>query len=447
MPGRVLWGRIRDSRNYCGIQSLPSGVRLSRALTRCSSIYLFNENNWHAHCIRSGRGRHRFLVKSHQSGERESTRARAFLKTKKPLADAIRSLEPKKKMLLAAWKRQLHGLWGDMEIHDATPEVALWEAVHRVPRMSFRTFRGGIEALGEDFARRDVAISRVVTAVSSLLEIAVQQIIRDYPDLALALLRMSLIARYILVSAYWHHWEARVDNLEARLKDAEQRLLGTSAYVTGVYERERRRLSHDLHDEIGHDLVVLKLRLELIAADVDRQNLSLVGPRLHDTLELIGHTIDSVRRLVMDLGPAVFDDLGFLPAIRLYARQFTASTGIEVSVREGDMPADLALPHQTALYRVLQGALSNVLRHSRAKHVTVAFVCLKGSKLVMTIEDDGIGFDAVGVRIKQRFGLTAMRERVAVLGGKVHIQSWPASALGGRRGTRVEVDLPLAGPG
>jgi signal transduction histidine kinase len=394
-----------------------------------------------------GREREEVLEETREYGERESTRARAFLKTKKPFTGAIRSLEPRKKVILAAWKRQLNGLWGDMEIYNTTPEIALWEAIQRVPQMSFRTFRGGIEALGADFARRAVTISRVITALSSLLEIAVQYVIRDSPDYALALLRMSLIARYVLVSAYSRHWQAQVTNLEERLYDAEQRLLGTSAYVTGVYENERRRLSHDLHDEIGHDLVVLKLRLELISADVDRNNFALVAPRLNDALELIGHAIDSVRRLVMDLGPAVFDDLGFLPAIRLYARQFTASTGIEVSVREGDMPAELARPHQTALYRVLQGALSNVLRHSKARHVTVAFACLKNSILVMTVEDDGIGFDATGARAKQRFGLTAMRERIAVLGGKVHVQSCPASTLGGRRGTRIEVDLPLAGAG
>jgi signal transduction histidine kinase len=375
----------------------------------------------------------------------ESTRARVFVKTRKPFAGAIESLEPKKKVLLSAWKRELNGLWGEMEIYDSTPEIALWDVMHRVPQMSFRAFQGGIDALGEEFARRGIAINRVVTAISSLLEIAVQQIVRDHPDYVRALLRMSLIARYILVSAYWRNWQARIANLESRLEDAQQRLLGTSAYVTGVYENERRRLSHDLHDEVGHDLVVLKLRLELIAADVGRGNFSLVGPRLNDALELIGHAIDSVRRLVMDLGPAVFDDLGFLPAIRLYARQFTASTGIEISVREGDMPSDLARPHQTALYRVLQGALSNVLRHAHAKHVTVAFACLKHSKVVMTIEDDGIGFDAVKARAKQRFGLTAIRERIAVLGGKVHIQSWQAGALGGRRGTRIEVDLPLTG--
>jgi signal transduction histidine kinase len=79
--------------------------------------------------------------------------------------------------------------------------------------------------------------------------------------------------------------------------------------------------------------------------------------------------------------------------------------------------------------------------------VTVAFACLKNSQLIMTIDDDGVGFDTTAVRAKQRFGLTAIRERIAVLGGKVHVQSWPASPLGGRRGTRIEVDLPLAGGG
>jgi len=359
----------------------------------------------------------------------------------------MRSLQSDKKKLLSMWKRHLHALHNAFEDLEGHTEVALWNAMRQVPSMTYREFEEGVRGIGDDLARREIPVDVVMTSVDATQASALQFLIDRNPAHAAALIRIGSIARSIVLSAFARHWETRVATVEGALKDAEQRLLGTSSYVTGVYERERRRLSHDLHDEIGHELVVLKLRLELIAADVKQNKLSLLTPRLNDALELVGRAVDSVRRLVMDLGPAVFDDLGFLPAIRLYTRQFTASTGIDVNIRDNDIPSDLPLSHQTALYRVLQGALSNVLRHAKAKHVTVAFACLKKTMLVMTIEDDGIGFDVTGAKARQRFGLTAIRERIAVLGGKVHIQSWPASPMGGRRGTRIEVDLPLTEAG
>jgi len=364
---------------------------------------------------------------------------------KKPFGTVIQALAKRERKLLAEWRKQLQAPADSEGSFGAHNETDLWTAARKIAKTSFPEFSSQLSGIGDDLARREVAPEEIVGAITGLQNAALACLTRDEQAEAIALLRMSSLASAILLAGYARHGQNRAESVEARLRDAEQRMLGTSSYVTGVYERERRRLSHDLHDEIGHELVVLKLRLELIAADVSQNKLLLLTPRLNDALELVGRAIDSVRRLVMDLGPAVFDDLGFLPAIRLYGRQFSASTGIDLTIREGDMPAEIPLSHQTALYRVLQGALSNTLRHAKAKHVTVAFACLKNSQLMMTIEDDGVGFDTTAVRAKQRFGLTAMRERIAVLGGKVHVQSWPASPLGGRRGTRIEVDLPLAG--
>jgi two-component system NarL family sensor kinase len=248
-----------------------------------------------------------------------------------------------------------------------------------------------------------------------------------------------------MFASYSRHQENRMHMIEAQLSEAEHRLHGASAYVTNVYEQERRRLSHDLHDDIGHDLVMLKLHLEVLTNDVEQGKLSSLRPRLNDARTLISHTIESVRRLVLDLGPAVFDDLGFVPAIKFYTRRFSSTTRIAVTVQEGQLPREVPMSHQTALYRVLQGALSNVVKHAQAKHVKVALAGLKNAVLVMTIEDDGIGFDPDATPLGRRFGLTAIRERIAVLGGKVHVQSWRAGSLGGRHGTRIEIDLPLPG--
>jgi signal transduction histidine kinase len=232
-----------------------------------------------------------------------------------------------------------------------------------------------------------------------------------------------------------------------RLTAATQRILALgyeeerSAGLNRLDDRERQKLSSDLHDEVGADLIVLKLYVELIAVKLGKRKSAPIGPRLREVLVLIGHAIESVRRLTLDLGPALLD-LGFLPAVRLFVRQFSARTRIKVALDE--QGAALALPtsHETALYRVLRGALSNVAKHSRARHVTVT---LRGAPdaFVMIVADDGKGFDALHPSSEETFGLTAMRERIRALRGRLHIESRTAGRPGEKSGTRVEVHLPL----
>jgi signal transduction histidine kinase len=132
-----------------------------------------------------------------------------------------------------------------------------------------------------------------------------------------------------------------------------------------------------------------------------------------------------------------------MSAIRTYARQYAARTGVEVKVVEGRMPKRIPPTHQTALYRVLQGALSNVAKHARATKVKVTVGSVRDRVMVMVIEDNGVGFDPMGLRPERAFGLTAMRDRIGSLGGRAHIDSRPARLHGRRSGTRIEIDLPL----
>jgi signal transduction histidine kinase len=133
--------------------------------------------------------------------------------------------------------------------------------------------------------------------------------------------------------------------------------------------------------------------------------------------------------------------------VRSYIHQFSARTRIQVSLRQGYVPDDIPMSHQVALYRLMQGALSNVLQHSAARRVTVSLGSMKDSVLIMVIEDDGVGFDVKARTGNGSFGLTAMRERVEILGGRIHIESWRANAPSRTHGTRIEVDLPLPGGG
>jgi two-component system sensor histidine kinase UhpB len=207
-------------------------------------------------------------------------------------------------------------------------------------------------------------------------------------------------------------------------------------------EQYRQRLARDLHDEFG-SLAVLKRSLEQTAASLRRGRNGEAERRLEDTAALVTDTIESVRRVILDLGPAVLDELGLPRAMRLATRQFAARTGIEVRLRAGGMPEHLPREHETALYRVLQGALSNVLRHSQARRAVVTLAPAPGPAVVMTVEDRGVGFPARARAAAGSFGLDAMRERVEALGGRFTLESWPARGRHRRRGTRVEVLLPL----
>jgi len=366
-----------------------------------------------------------------------------------PAAEALDFLAAHSPVIFAEWEREVRKLGLEPDRFLAGLPLDFAHLADLLRASNYPAFRRQIQEFGGRLAQRGAELTHAVAAANRLFEICLPYLHRDVPKRAtplLALARLHALASLLVTSGYTGQWAAGKKTLvEASLSEAEDRRHGASAYVTKVYEQERTRLSQDLHDEVGHDLILIKLYLEMIALDAKKKNLHGIQPRLREAISLVSHAIDSVRRLVLDLGPAVFDELGFLPAVRSYAQQFSARTKINVSLGEGYLPAEIPMSHQVALYRLLQGALSNVLKHASAKNVKVSLGSMKGSVLIMVIEDDGVGFALGAKESRLSFGLTAMRERTEVLGGRIHIQSRPASALGKSHGTRIEVDLPLPG--
>lgn len=371
---------------------------------------------------------------------------RLFTQSRAAFAKALEALAPHGQAILSEWLRRLRALGLREEEISVLAAVELPFRIASLRRTKFDALRHRLELLGRKLAASSIPLDHVIAALSLLFEVCLSHLVRepsaDAP-LILAITRFQHLVEAIFISGYLERRDANEHTLETRLTEAKHRLHGASAYVTGVYERERRRLSQDLHDDIGHDLMLLKLQLELMVADSDSGDLGQFRPRLDEALSLTGHAIDSVRRVVLDLGPALLEDLGFVPAIRLYGRQFAAGTGIQVTVHVGCVPATLPSSHQIALYRIIQGAFSNVLKHSKAHHVEVSLASTKNSRFVMIIEDDGIGFDPAAIPPRQAFGLTAMRERVEVLEGRIDLRSSLGGAQMERGGTRIEVDLPL----
>jgi len=368
-----------------------------------------------------------------------------FTAVRSNVLDALDRLAPHSAAIFGAWRRRLHAFRLSSAETEVLATVDLQSIAAQLRRLSYRRLNRWGTRLGAEMEQRRIKIDRLMGPMNQLLEICLGRLAaqKASSQTVLALTRLHSLAMNLVVHGYIQHSNRSRRALSSNLRDAEQHMHQASAYVTQVYERDRRRLSHDLHDEIGPDLLLLKLYLEMLVLDTEKPEFRALKPKAEEGLALISHTIQSLRRITLDLGPAVLDELGLLAALKFYARQFSAATGIKVTVTGENIAERMPLTHEVALYRVLQGALSNVMKHSKAQNVNVSVRASKDSRLIMVIEDDGVGFDFAAILAQRSFGLSSMRERAEVLGGSFHIDSGRAGMLSRKHGTRIEVDLPL----
>ncbi len=201
--------------------------------------------------------------------------------------------------------------------------------------------------------------------------------------------------------------------------------------VVEAQELERARLARELHDETGQALTSILLGLKSLEDQVD----SAAGREAaSEVRELVVSTLQDVRRLAVELRPTALDDFGLVPALERLAEMFSSGSGIEVDLdaRLGEerLPADV----ETMLYRLVQEALTNVVKHASAQHVTVR-LARDGAGVTATVADDGSGFDPAAAN--GRLGLTGMRERVGLVGGRLTVDS----SVG--RGATLIAEVPL----
>jgi signal transduction histidine kinase len=205
------------------------------------------------------------------------------------------------------------------------------------------------------------------------------------------------------------------DRLATRTAELEQ----LTRLMLRVQEDERRRLARDLHDEAGQVLSAVKIELELDGRK--------------EAGALVGRALAQVRDLSNLLRPSALDDLGLAPALQALAGDVGERARLEVALQTSDLGGALPPDVEVAIYRVVQEALTNVVRHADARHVRVD-VHRRRRDIVVAVEDDGRGLD--GTRLPQ-LGLLGMRERVTALGGRLEVGS------GVRGGTRIEATMPL----
>lgn len=222
-----------------------------------------------------------------------------------------------------------------------------------------------------------------------------------------------------------------------RVQSAGDRLAGLSRRLLDVQETERRYLARELHDEIGQLLTGLTLILERSKRLPAEASLTCISEAQALTTELLSR----VRNLSLDLWPAVLDDLGLLPALLWHFERYTASTGVRVAFKQRGLDGRRFAPEiETAGYRIVQEALTNVARHSGAPEAMVTIVAADGW-LRLAVEDDGAGFDPdAALKNARSSGLTGLRERTRLSNGRATV----TSACGA--GTRLTAELPTDGP-
>lgn len=225
---------------------------------------------------------------------------------------------------------------------------------------------------------------------------------------------------------------ARRERAEADRRELQVRL-------TTVQEGERRRIARELHDQLGQQLTALGLGLKVVKDTIP--NPSAAWERLEELQTLTDLIGQEIHHLALELRPTVLDDLGLQTAVGNYAEVWAERSGVEVDFQStGVDRGRLSVAVETALYRVVREALTNVLKHARAHRVSVVLQ-VATEHVVAVVEDDGRGFDAElgpgAASTDQRLGLLGMRERMELVGGELTIDS----AQG--RGTTVIARVPL----
>jgi signal transduction histidine kinase len=225
---------------------------------------------------------------------------------------------------------------------------------------------------------------------------------------------------------------ARILRLERESEETRRELKELSARLVQAQENERRAISRELHDEVGQSLSALLVGLSNLSAAIppsaaDEMQVHIAGIR-----DLAQNCVRVVRNIALLLRPSMLDDLGLVPALEWQAREVSRNYGIRVNVAADGVTDNLPEEHKTCIYRIVQEALHNCVRHSGASVVRITVKQDSGGVSVL-IQDDGHGFRP---EMERGLGLVGMEERVAHLGGRFRVESHVG------RGTLLAITLP-----
>jgi signal transduction histidine kinase len=330
------------------------------------------------------------------------------------------------------------------EGYEVDTAAGLSEAIERLRVRAFdlvvtdqRLPENGMELLQEAQALRPPPVTIILTGYASIESVieAIRKGAYDYLLKPCHPEELKLAVRRGLE----HSRLTRSHALLNELRQRERQLQELSKKVLTAQEEERRRIARDLHDESAQSMTTLKIMLEMIRKRLPAE-LSELRKQVEEAEHVAARTLKEVRRVIADLRPMMLDDFGLIPTLRWLIQEFSDRHGIVIVLERIQLGGRLPHEIETVLYRVIQEALSNAVRHSGASRIWIDLE-RAGDRVMLEVRDNGKGFDPQepARAPRARFGLLGIRERVAVLGGAVQIDSRPGA------GTRLRATLPLTG--
>jgi signal transduction histidine kinase len=319
-------------------------------------------------------------------------------------------------------------LWSGMVVLGGLTLAAVWGAtmittrrllqpVRRLTEGAQRIAQGNLDTPLEEHGSGEIG------ALAMALEHMRQQLQSDFQKLA--------------------EWNETLEmRISERSRELEQRQRQTQQLLRRVItaqEGERARVSRDLHDGIGQIVAAMEFSLHRLEKSLPARNTKACEQVLHAQVMTQQIMVD-LRRIIAALRPGVLDQLGLVPSLVWMGNQMLLPLGVEVTIEQGVLPERLPGEIETTLFRIAQEAMVNVARHSQARHLAI---CLDNStgQVVMTLADDGQGFDPTSVSLAfehgRGWGLIGMQERASLAGGEFTVESTPG------KGTTVRVVIPM----
>jgi PAS domain S-box-containing protein len=224
--------------------------------------------------------------------------------------------------------------------------------------------------------------------------------------------------------------------VENEMRERTEEIQKLTTHLQNIREEERTRIAREIHDELGQQLTGLKMDASWIDKRISKDTDQLIHEKLSSMLSLIDETVKTVRRISSELRPGILDDLGLIPALEWQCQEFEKRTGIESKFYTEIVDLNPEGNLSTNIFRVYQEALTNVARHAHATLVETSLT-RKDGYFILTVKDNGTGFDMEEAKIKNSLGLVGMRERALLFHGDLTIESEK------RRGSIIILRVPF----
>ncbi len=222
---------------------------------------------------------------------------------------------------------------------------------------------------------------------------------------------------------------------EEKLKRTSLILRNLASHLQTIREDERSMIAREVHDELGQVLTVLKIHVSLLANKL-REDQEDLKEKTTTILKFIDDTVETVQRITSKLRPGILDELGLVPAIEWQIQEFKKITGLDYSLSLLSNEIKLDKDKSTAIFRIFQEAITNIMRHASAKVVSITIKTLSNN-LILEVKDNGSGISSEMIKNPKSLGIVSMKERALILGGEVSIEGIP------NKGTTVTVTIPL----